>query len=120
MRLTHAVTPIHLGDANHAKIAALDALAAEYLRRCQEYTTYCCTETPPDKYAAPCFDSPLSQRWQRVAIQQAAGVAQSWRSNYAAASQDYQDRLAAYQTKRKASATRRSGTNGTPPCAKSR
>jgi heptaprenylglyceryl phosphate synthase len=58
MRLTRAVTQIRLCDANHAKIAALDALAAEYLRLCQIYITYFCTEAQPDKYAAPCFDSP--------------------------------------------------------------
>jgi hypothetical protein len=29
MRLTRAVTPMRLCDAKHAKIAALDALAAE-------------------------------------------------------------------------------------------
>jgi hypothetical protein len=29
MRLTHAVTPIRLCDANYAKIAALDTLAAD-------------------------------------------------------------------------------------------
>jgi hypothetical protein len=97
MRLTHAVTHIRLCDANHAKIAALDALAAEYLRLCQAYTTYFCTEAQPDKYAAPCFESPLSQRWQRVAIQHPAGIAQSWRSNYAAAYQDYRDMLVEYQ-----------------------
>jgi putative transposase-like DNA-binding protein len=97
MRLTRAVTHIHLCDANHAKIAALDALAAEYLQLCQAYTTYFCTEALPDKYAAPCFESSLSQRWQRVAIQHAAGIAQSWRSNYAAASQEYLDLLAEYQ-----------------------
>ena len=97
MRLTRAVTHIRLCDANHAKIAALDALVAEYLRLCQQYTTYFCTEAQPDKYAAPCFDSPLSQRWQRVAIQHAAGTAQSWRSNYAVAYQDYLDMLAEYQ-----------------------
>jgi putative transposase len=56
-----------------------------------------CTEAQPDKYAVPCFDSPLSQRWQRVAIQHAAGIAQSWRSNYAAAYQDSLDMLAEYQ-----------------------
>jgi hypothetical protein len=97
MRLTRAVTHIRLCDANHAKIAVLDALAEEYLRLCQQYTTYFCTEAQPDTYAAPCFDSPLSQRWQRVAIQHAAGIAQSWRSNYAAAYQDYLDLLADYQ-----------------------
>jgi hypothetical protein len=97
LRLTRAVTHIHLCDANHAKIAALDALAAEYLRLCQAYTTYFCTEAPPNKYAVPCFASSLSQRWQRVAMQHAAGIAKSWRSNYAAAYQDYLDLLAEYQ-----------------------
>ena len=97
MRLTRAVTHIRLCEANHAKIEALDVLAAAYLRLCQQYTTYFCTEAHPEKYAAPCFESPLSQRWQRVAIQQAAGIAQSWRSKYAAAYQDYLDLLAEYQ-----------------------
>jgi hypothetical protein len=96
MRLARAVTHIRLCDANHAKIAALDVLAEKYLRLCQHYTTYFYTEAQPDKYAAPCFESPLSQRWQRVAIQHAAGIAQSWRSNYAAAYQDYLDMLAEY------------------------
>src|SRR5690348_13637004 len=97
MRLTRAVTHIRLCEANHAKIAALDALAAEYLRLCQRYTTYFCTAAHPDGYLVPCFESPLSQRWQPVAIQQAAGVAQSWRSIYAGAHQDYLDLLAEYQ-----------------------
>jgi hypothetical protein len=97
MRLTCAATPMRLCDANHAKIATLDALAAAYPPLCQQYTTYFCTEAQPDKYASPCFDSSLSQRWQRVAIQQAAGIAQSWRSNCAAAYQDYLDRCQEYQ-----------------------
>jgi hypothetical protein len=97
MRVTRSVTHIHLCDANHAKIAALDALAVEYQRVCQAYTTLFCTEAQPNPYAEPCVDSPLSQRWQRVAIQQAAGIARSWRTNYAAAVQDYLDRLAEYQ-----------------------
>ncbi|HEU4784646.1 MAG TPA: transposase [Ktedonobacterales bacterium] len=97
MRLTRAITHIRLCEANHAKIAALDALADEYLRLCQQYTTYFCTEAEPNGYLAPCFASPLSQRWQRVAIQQAAGIAQSWRSNYATAMQAYRDALATYE-----------------------
>jgi hypothetical protein len=97
MRVTRAVTHIHLCDANHAKMAALAALAAEYLRLCQAYTTSFCTEAAPNGYLAPRFESPLSQRWQRVAIQHAAGIAQSWRSNYANAVQDYLDALAAYE-----------------------
>jgi hypothetical protein len=39
MRLTRAVTHVRLCDANHAKIAALDALIETYLRLCQQYTT---------------------------------------------------------------------------------
>ena len=97
MRLIRAITHIRLCDANHAKIAALDALADEYLRLCQQYTTYFCTEAEPDGYLAPCFASPLSQRWQRVAIQQAAGIAQSWRSNSANAAQAYLDQLSTYE-----------------------
>ena len=97
MRLTRAVTHIRLCDANQAKIEALDALAAEYLRLCQQYTTYFCTEAEPDGYLAPRCASPLSQRWQRVAIQQAAGIARSWRSNYAKAAKAYLDLLAAYE-----------------------
>jgi hypothetical protein len=96
MRLTRAVTHIRLCDANHAKIAALDALAAAYLRLRQQSTPHLCTAAQPKKYAPPCFASPLSQRWQRVAIQHAAGSAQSWRANAAAAYHDDGDRLAEY------------------------
>jgi hypothetical protein len=77
MRLTRAVTQIHLCDANHAQIAALDTLAAAYRCLCQQDTTYSCREADPDGYLAPRFASPLSQRWPRVAIQHAAGIAQS-------------------------------------------
>jgi hypothetical protein len=85
MRLTRAVTHMRLCDANRTKIEALDALATEYLRLCQQDTPSFCAEAQPDKYAEPCCESPLSQRWQRVALQHAAGIAQSWRANYAAA-----------------------------------
>ena len=40
MRWTRAVPHIRLCAANHAKIAALDSLATEYLDLCQQYTTY--------------------------------------------------------------------------------
>ena len=40
--------------------------------------------------------SPLSQRWQRVAIQQAAGIARSWRTNHQRAQEDFADHLAAW------------------------
>jgi hypothetical protein len=97
IRVTRAVPHIRLCDVNHAKIEALDRLAAEYQHLCQQYTTYFCTDAQPDGYLAPCFESALSQRWQRVAIQQAAGIAQSWLTNRAHATQGYLDALAAYE-----------------------
>ena len=39
MHLTRAVTHIRLADANAGKLAQLDALADEYRRLCQQYTT---------------------------------------------------------------------------------
>jgi hypothetical protein len=96
MRLTSAVTHIRLCAANDAKVAALDALVAEYRALCQQYVTHFCTETEPDGYAAPCYPSPLSQRWQRVAIQQAAGIAKSWRTNHQRAQEEFADILAAW------------------------
>jgi hypothetical protein len=81
---------------NDAKVTTLDALAAEYIALCQQYVTDFCTETDPDGYAAPCFPSPLSQRWQRVAIQQAAGIARSWRFNHQRAQEEFVDVFAAW------------------------
>ena len=74
--LTHAITHIRLHNANRSKLAALNAVVDVYLPLCQQYTTYFCTQAAPDKFADPVFPSALSQRWQRVAIQQAAGIAQ--------------------------------------------
>ena len=82
MRITRAVTHIHLCAINDAKVATPDAVAAAYEAPGQYYVTFFCTEAEPDDYADPCFSSPLSQRWQRVAVQQAAGIARSWRSNH--------------------------------------
>ena len=96
MHITRAVTHIRLCEANDAKIAALDMLAAEYMALCQRYVTHYCVDAEPDGYAAPCFPSPLSQRWQRVAIQQAAGIARSWRSNHQRAQEEFVDTLAAW------------------------
>ena len=96
MKLTRAVTHIRLCSINHAKIVALDAVAADYQALCQRYVTLFCTEVEPDGYATPCFESPLSQRWQRVAIQQAAGIARSWRANYKRAQEEFADTLAAW------------------------
>jgi hypothetical protein len=99
MLLTRAIPHIRLYASNDSKLAALDDLAAEYLALCQQYTTRFVTEVLPDKYAPPCLASPLSQRWQRVAIQQAAGIVQSWRSNRENALEEYQDAYAAWLEK---------------------
>ena len=80
-RITKAVTHIRLIEANPGKLAALDVLAPVYLALCQQYVTLFCTEKSPDKFHAPTFQTPLSERWHRVAIQQAAGLAQSWHTN---------------------------------------
>jgi hypothetical protein len=97
MKLTRAVTHIRLCDVNDAKMAALDTLAAEYKALCQQYVTHFCAEAEPNGYADPCFPSPLSQRWQRVAIQQAAGIAKSWRTNHEHTQEAFADTLVAWQ-----------------------
>src|SRR5690349_13242590 len=94
--ITKAVTHIRLEASNAGKLAALDDLAQVYLPLCQQYVTLFCTEEPPDKFRATCFPTPLSERGPRVAIQQAAGIAQSWRTNRAQAYQDYLDDLLDY------------------------
>ncbi len=94
--LTRAVTHIRLEVANAGKLTALDDLAQVYLALCQQYVTLFCTEARPNKLRAPLFATPLSERWHRVAIQQAAGIAQSWRTNRAQAYQDYADDLLDY------------------------
>jgi Putative transposase DNA-binding domain/Probable transposase len=88
---------IRLIAANPGKLAALDALAPIYLALCQQYVTLFCTDEYPDKFHPPVFATPLSERWHRVAIQQAAGIAQSWRTNRANAYQDYLDDLLEYR-----------------------
>jgi len=96
-RVTRAVTHIRLVEVNPGKLAALDALAPVYLALCQQYVTLFCSEEQPNKLRAPLYPMALSERWQRVAIMQAAGIAQSWRSNRAQAYQDYLDEQAVYQ-----------------------
>jgi hypothetical protein len=96
-RVTKAVTHIRLIEVNPGKLAALDALAPVYLALCQQYVILFCTEEQPDKFHAPVFPTPLSERWQRVTIQQAAGIAQSWRTSREQAYQDYLEELAEYQ-----------------------
>ncbi len=95
--ITKAVTHIRLIEANSGKLAALDALAPVYFALCQQYVTLFCTEEQPDKLRDPRFETPLSERWHRVAIMQAAGIARSWRTNRAAAYEQYQQDLAHYQ-----------------------
>jgi hypothetical protein len=95
-RVTKAVTHIRLIEVNAGKLTALDQLASVYLALCQHYVTLFCTEEQPNKFHAPIFPTPLSERWHRVAIQQAAGIAQSWRTNRARAYQEYAEALDDY------------------------
>lgn len=95
-KITRSVTYIRLAEANSVKLAALDEVAVVYLALCQKYLTYFCTEEQPDKYHDPLFKTTLSERWQRVAIQQAAGIALSWRTNRATVYQDYLDDVLEY------------------------
>src|SRR6266568_9236636 len=96
-RITKAVAHIRLIEANPGKLAALDALAPVYLALCQQYITLFCIQVQPDKFHPPIVPTPLSERWHRVAIQQAAGIAQSWRSNREQAYQDHLEELEEYQ-----------------------
>ena|SRR6266699_1649106 len=73
-RITKAVTHIRLLEANAGKLAALNALAPVYLALCQQYVTCFCTQERPNKLRDPLFHTPLSERWHRVAIQQADGI----------------------------------------------
>jgi transposase len=96
-KIIKAVTHIRLGETNPGKLAALDALASVYLALCQQYVTLFCTDERPDKFRDPLFTTALSDRWQRVAIQQAAGIAKSWRTNRANVYQDYLDAIEDYR-----------------------
>src|SRR5229473_4164049 len=108
--LTHTVTHIRLIEANPGKLDALDQLIVVFTALCQQYVTrFCTTETSPDGYATPVFASQLSERWQRVVIQQAAGIAKSWRTNRQAAYAAYLEDLADY-----ADAKAKAETSGVP------
>ena len=87
--ITRAITHIRLEATNAGKLTALDQLAEAYLALTQQYTTLFCTQELPNGFRAPCIPTPLSERWQRNSIQQAAGTARSWRSNRAVTYQDY-------------------------------
>ncbi len=95
--ITKAITHIGLEATNQGKLTALDALAEVYLELTQQYTTLFCTNELPNGFRAPCFLTPLSERWHRVAIQHGAGIAKSWRSNRANAYQDSLDAQASYR-----------------------
>jgi hypothetical protein len=95
--VTRAVTHIRLVEVNPGKLAALDTLAPVYLELCQQYVTLFCTTESPNKLRDPLYQTPLSERWHRVAIMQAAGIARSWRSNRTTAYQQYQQDLSQYQ-----------------------
>lgn len=102
--ITRAVTHIRLQEVNAVKLAALDGLAPVYISLCQQYVTLFCTEEIPNKLRDPLYETVLSERWHRVAIMQAAGIAKSWRSNRANALRDYEreqekykERLALYR-----------------------
>jgi len=91
------VTHIRLIEANPGKLDALDQLVVAYLALTQQYVTrFCEAETSPDKFAIPIFETELSDRWHRVAMQQAAGIAKSWRTNRQAAYDAYWENLADY------------------------
>jgi Putative transposase DNA-binding domain len=96
-KLTLAVSHIRLVETNPGKLDALDQLAQVYMDLCQHYVTVFCTEQEPDKYHAPLFETALSERWHRVAIQHAAGISQSWRTNRDNAYQAYLEDRASYQ-----------------------
>ena len=92
--LTRAVTPIRLIEANPGKLEVLDQLIAVYLPLCQQYVSLFCTqEADPDKFANPVFETILSDRLHRVVMQQAAGIARSWRTNRQAAYDAYLEAL---------------------------
>src|SRR6266849_1900011 len=95
--ITRAVTHIRLIEANPGKLDALDQLVVAYLALTQRYVTrFCEAETSPDKFAIPIFETELSDRWHRVAMQQAAGIAKSWRTNRQAAYDACWENLADY------------------------
>jgi transposase len=95
--ITRALTPIRLIEVNPGKLEALDQMMEIYLLLCQQYTTlFCESETGPDKYRAPVFETALSERLHRVAIQQAAGIAKSWRTNRQTAYDAYLEDVADY------------------------
>jgi hypothetical protein len=81
-----AITHLKLEQANVGKLHQLDEVATEYMRVAQAYVDWMIWRQvkEPDRYAAiPEQDvpTPLSDRWQRCAWQQACGIVRSWYAN---------------------------------------
>ena len=81
-----AITHLKLDQANPGKLQKLDELALEHQRVVQAYVDWLIAHEvrQPDKYALipeQEISTPLSDRWQRCAWQQACGIVQSWYSN---------------------------------------
>src|SRR5262245_50990585 len=107
--ITRAVPHIPIDETNNTKLSAVDELWVEYQRVCEPYAHHFCTQRQADGFCEPFIETTLSARWQRVAIQQAAGIAQSWISNRQNHYDDYLSRKTWYdglpeeqQKKRKA------------------
>ena len=94
--ITRAVTHIRLIEVNPGKLAALDELAPLYLGLCQQYISLVCTDELPNNLRSPLYETPLSERWHRVAIMQASGIARSWRTNQQRAYQEFEEALVTY------------------------
>src|SRR5260370_40931631 len=96
--ITRAVAHIRLLEANVGKLSTLDARVRAYLELCQHYTTlFCQAESKPGKWSEPVYATELPERLHRVALQQAAGIAQSFRTNRSAAYQAHLQDVAAYE-----------------------
>lgn len=81
-----AITHLKFDHTNKGKKKKLESVAAEYMRVTQADVDLMIQReiTEPDQYATvpePDVPTPLSQRWQRCAWQQACGIVQSWYSN---------------------------------------
>jgi IS605 OrfB family transposase len=81
-----AITHLKLNHTNKGKKKKLESVATEYMRVTQAYVNFLIQHEmkEPLKFASiPEQDvpTPLSQRWQRCAWQQACGIVQSWYSN---------------------------------------
>ncbi len=81
-----SITHLKLNQANSKKLQKLDELAIEHQRVVQAYVNWLIEREvrEPNKYAdipEEEVSTPLSDRWQRCAWQQACGIVQAWYSN---------------------------------------